>query len=107
MIEFELVGDGESSIARAAKKWSPELPPASFTAVAHDGGLRDHATVHYEMQLGFPRTRMLTVGLAEDSKSTIMAGDELTVADSGDHLRRRTAQILPATAPAGQFHAPG
>jgi hypothetical protein len=53
----------------------------------------EHATVHYEMQLGFPRARMLTLGLAEDSKSMIMAGDALTVADSGDDLQKGTANI--------------
>jgi hypothetical protein len=31
---------------------------------------------------------MLTVGLAEDSKSMTMTGDELTVADSGDDLTK-------------------
>jgi hypothetical protein len=30
--------------------------------------------------------RELTVGLAEDSRSTIMTGDELMVTDSGDVL---------------------
>jgi hypothetical protein len=35
--------------------------------------------------------RELTVGLAEDSRSTIMAGDELDFADSGEHLRRGMA----------------
>jgi hypothetical protein len=34
---------------------------------------------------------MLTVKLAGDSKSMIMAGGELTVADSGDELQKGTA----------------
>jgi hypothetical protein len=36
-----------------------------------------------------------------------MTGEELTVADSDDHLWRRTAQIRPDTAITDRFHAPG
>jgi hypothetical protein len=42
---------------------------------------------------------MLTMGLAGDSKSMIMAGDELTVADSGDVLRRGTSRFAQMEAP--------
>jgi hypothetical protein len=83
MIASEPGDDGESSSARAAKKWSPELPPASFTAVANDGGLRDRATDHYWMQLRFPEVRMLTAELVGGWKSMMMTGDELTATNSG------------------------
>jgi hypothetical protein len=76
--------DGESSSACDAKKWLAELPPASFTTAVHDGGLRDRATDHCEMRLGFPKVCMLTAELAGGSKLMIMAGDELTAMNSGE-----------------------
>jgi hypothetical protein len=84
MVACEPGDNGESSSAHAAKKWSPELPPGSFIVAAHDGGLRDRAMDHCDMQLGFPKVRMLTAGLAGGSKSTIMAGDELTATNSSE-----------------------
>jgi hypothetical protein len=39
------------------------------------------------------------VGLAEDSRSTIMTGDELTVADSGDVLWEETSKLRPLGPP--------
>jgi hypothetical protein len=46
---------------------------------------------------------MLTVKLAGDSKSMIMAGDELTVADSGDELQKGTAKFVMPLAPLGAW----
>jgi hypothetical protein len=47
--------------------------------------------------------RMLTVKLAGDSKSMIMAGDELTVADSGDELQKGMAKFVLPLAPLGAW----
>jgi hypothetical protein len=55
--------------------------------------------VHKTLQKESQAMRMLTVKLAGDSKSMIMSGDELTVADSGDELQRGTKKFSESRPP--------
>jgi hypothetical protein len=87
------VDQGDSCGGGDALIWSPELAPANLTAANGGGLLRHQATNDSKHKERFQEIGKLTRMLKRCPNTSIETGDELKLADSGEHLWKGIAKI--------------